>query len=167
MDAGAGVPQRPLVVGLRGLRDVELLAHRAVVLLRASVADERRSGEAVADLLPEARARLEALRLVLAQALARRGAGIEPAFLVVRAEAVRASVALVAVHPAVAQLVRDGLGAPAHVLGDSRHRPSQACEEAETLPVFQLHVLHCLFPLFCLTVVGLRTPVHDLSPDVL
>ena len=148
VDAGAGVPQRPLVVGLRGLGDVELLAHRAVVLLLAPVADERGPGEAAAGRLPEARARLEALRLVLAQALARRGVGLEPAFLVVRAETVRASVALVAVHPAAEQLVGDGLGAPAHVFGDPPHRPPETREEPESLPVSQLHVLHCRLPFF-------------------
>ena len=135
MDAGARVPQRSLVIGLRGLRDVELLVHRAVVLLRASVADERRISESVADVFPEVWTSLEALRLVLAQALARCGEGLKPAFLVVGAETVRASVALVAVHPAVAQLVRGGLGAPAHVLGDSAHRPSEFGKEPETLPV--------------------------------
>lgn len=41
----------------------------------------------------------------------------------------------VAVHPAVVQLVRDGLGTPAHVLGDSAHRPSEFGKEPETLPV--------------------------------
>ena len=82
------------------------------------------------------------------QALARRGVGLEPAFLVARAETVRASVALVAVHPAAEQLVGDGLGAPAHVFGDPPHRPSETREEPEPLPVFQLHVLHCRLPFF-------------------
>ena len=51
------------------------------------------------------------------------------------AETVRASVALVAVHPAVVRLVRDGLGAPAHVLSDSANRPSEFGKEPKTLPV--------------------------------
>ena len=54
----------------------------------------------------------------------------------------------VAVNPAVAQLVRDGLGAPAHVLGDPPHRPFETRAAPEPLPVFQLHVLHCRLPFF-------------------
>lgn len=160
MDACAGVSQRPLVVGLRGLGDVELLAYRAVALLFAPVADERGPGEAEAGILPEVRTRLEALRLVLAQTLARRGVGLEPASLVVRAETVRASVALVAVHPAVEQLVGDGLGAPAHVFGDPPHRPPETRKEPESLPVFQLHVLHCRLPFFSFD----RRRAADTSP---
>lgn len=148
MNPGAGRVKRSFVVRLSRLGDVVLLAERAVVLLLAPVADERGPGEAVADLLAEAGAGLEALGLVLAKSLARRGVGLEPATLVVRAETVRASVALVAVHPAVEQLVGDGLGAPAQVFGDPPHRPPETREEPESLPVFQLHVLHCRLPFF-------------------
>ena len=93
------------------------------------------------------------------------GRGLEPTLLVVGAEAVRAPVALVAVHAAVAQLVRDGLRAPAQVLGDPVHRPFEFGEEPETLTVRQFHVCHFHLPLFRLTVVGRRAPARAPSSE--
>ena len=146
MDAGAGRTERSLVVRLSGLGDVVLLAEGAVVLPLAPVADERGPGETVAGPLAEVGAGLEALGLVLAKSLAGGRVAREAALPVVGAETVRAPVPPVAVDTAVEQLVGDGLGGPAHVIGDPLHRPPEAGEEAEPFPVVQLHVFHVCLP---------------------
>lgn len=108
MNSAAAVDENSPVVGLGTRGDIVALAHRAVVLALASVADVGGPVQADAHVLAEVGARLEA------------SGGVPPAdvaeavecrpFAVVEtgAQPVRASVVLVAVDPAVQQLARDG-----------------------------------------------------------
>lgn len=88
MDAQTGRAEQGFVRGLRGTRDIELLRKRAVALLLATVADERRSRKAMTDGFAEPRTVLEASWPVLAQALPRRAEMDEVAFVEMRTESV-------------------------------------------------------------------------------
>ncbi len=105
VDARAAVHERAMVRGLRPVCEIEFLHERARPLMLAPVADERSAGEALADGLAEVGARLEASRLVLREGLVVRRPVRRPcAYVEPRAEAVRASVALVAGHAVVDEL---------------------------------------------------------------
>ena len=144
-DPGARQASQRLVGRLRGAGDVELLRQRAVVLLLAPVADERELGEPVADGLAEVRAGLEALRRVPAAALARRGVCAARALVVVRAEPVRASVALVARDAALLELVPYRRRRPAEVPCDLLACAPASRKELDASPVPFVHVFHGLF----------------------
>ena len=112
----------------------------------APVADERELRESEADGLAEVRAGLEALRRVPAHGLARRGDRPAPALVVVRADPVRASVALVARDAVLLELVPDRRRGPAEVLGDLLAGASASRQELDASPVSLVHVFHGLFP---------------------
>ena len=146
MDSAAAVDENAPVVGLGAGGDVVALAHRAVVLALASVADVGGPVQADAHGLAEVVARLEA------------SGGVPPAyvaeavecrpFAVVEtgAQPVRASVVLVAVDPAVQQFARDGRLRPPERFCYVRHVVSAAEHELDAVPFVIAHVFHGLVP---------------------
>lgn len=139
--AEAAVDERALVVGLGAGGEVVLLAHRAVALGRAPVADVRGLREARAVRLEEVRARPEAARLVLPQPLAEAGELLAHALVEARAEPVGASVALVAVDAPGDDLAHHRGVGPSDLLCDPRDLHSASEQELDAFPFVDSHVL--------------------------
>ena len=156
MDARAREAALRLVLGLGDRGDVELLPERALALLPASVADERRPCEARAGRLAEVRAGLEALRRVLPQAFPESVEHLADALCEVGADPVRASSALVAVEAVLDELVADSRRAPPELRRDLRDGPSAPGEELNPLPFVCDHLVHCFSPF-----VWRRRPRHS------
>ena len=118
MDSFARIAAQSLICYLRCFRDVVFLLERTVVLIIASVADERKLRKPVAYRLTEVLTRLEASRRHLAQFL--RSGPIDHllAFVEVGAKPVRASVALVAVDAMVLQFLTDRRLRSSEFIGD-------------------------------------------------
>ena len=161
VDARAAVHERAAVRGLGPVREVEPLHERARPLPLAPVADERGPGEALADGLAEIGACLEAARLVLRKGLVvrrpvrRARAGVE-----LRAEAVRASVALVAGYAVVQYLPPDRRRGLAERARDPRDALVGLDPELDLPAHCRVHVLcHVVFLLLFL-VCRLRQVGH-------
>ena len=139
--AEAAVDERALVVGLGAGGEIVLLAHRAVALGLAPVADVRGPREARAVRLEEVRARLEAARLVLPQPLAESRELLAHALVEARAQPVGASEALVAVDAPGDDLAHHGgVGTP-DLHGDLRDLHSASEQELDAFPFVDSHVL--------------------------
>ena len=139
--AEAAVDERALVVGLRAGGEVVLLAHRAVALGLAPVADVRGLREARAVRLEEVRARLEAARLVLPQPLAESREHLAHALVEARAQPVGASEALVAVDAPGDDLAHHGGVGTSDLHGDLRDLPPASEQKLDAFPFVETHVL--------------------------
>ena len=148
MDAASGFPERPRVVRLCAVRDVEPLLQRAGVESLASVADVGRAPESRADGLPELGADREALRRRSEEPL--RVVSVSPdsrTGVVVRADAVGASVSAADPDPAVGDFPLDRRVGSSPVGGYLRDRPSQSEQEFNPASVVSVHVFrHVGFP---------------------
>ena len=165
MDARAREAALRLVLGLGDRGDVELLPERALALLPASVADERRPCEARAGRLAEVRAGLEALRRVLPQAFPESVEHLADALCEVGADPVRASSAFVAVEAVLDELVADSRRAPPELRRDLRDGPSAPGEELNPLPFVCDHLVHCFSPFVLAAASAALAPVPS-SPAV-